>query len=72
MWVNGGVPKNPGVERGLGFFCYLGVCWGRFLGFLFFDNLPHDYLIQVGAVISILSNVLKFFYRLPLNRNLYR
>ena len=30
VWVNGGVPKNPGVERGLGFFCYLGVCWGRF------------------------------------------
>ena len=31
--VNGVVPKNPGVE---GFFCYFGVCWGRFWGFFIF------------------------------------
>ena len=55
MWVKGGVLKNPGVDGRLGFFCYLG-CVGEGFGVsLFFDNLPHDYLIQVGAVISILS-----------------
>ena len=57
---------------GVGLFLLSWGVLGKVLGVPFFDNLPHDYLSQVGTVISILSNVLKFFYRLPLNRNLYR
>ena len=37
------------------FFVILGCVGEGFGVFLFFDNLPHDYLIKVGAVISILS-----------------
>ena len=51
----GGVPKNFAVEGGLRFFCYFGACGEGFSVSSFFDNLPHDYLIQVGAVITILS-----------------
>ena len=51
MWVNGGVPINPGVA----FFVILGCVGKGFGASSFFDNLSHDYSIQVGAVISILS-----------------
>ena len=50
-----GVPKIFAVEWGLRFFCYFGACGEGFSVSSFFDNLPHDYLIQVGAVITILS-----------------
>ena len=50
-----GVPKNFAVEGGLRFFCYFGACGEGFSVLSFFDNLPRDFLIQVGAVITILS-----------------
>ena len=56
--MDGGIPKNLEVGGGYDFRVILGYRQrGRFWGFFVFDDLPHDNLIQIGAVIS---NVSKF------------